>query len=180
MTSIKEQFIAYLKEAQTARFLLEQEQLITFKEYNGRLMLTDASGFPFDLEYAHLFLQTLLGEYLSISPGEIDAAREEYRLRYGGLIAKAPEAPKRGRIYLLHSNGMYKIGYTTRKVGQRVDELQAAWPYPITLVHFYFSPDVLNDERVLHEKYADKRGNGEWFNLSSEDVEYITSLGGDE
>ena len=74
---------------------------------------------------------------------------------------------------------MYKIGYTTRAVGQRVDELQASWPYPISLVHWYFSLDVLNDERELHEKYADKRGNGEWFDLTPEDVEYVTSLGGE-
>ena len=57
----KDEFIAFIEEAQETRWLISPESLIAFREYNGRLMLTDKDGYPFDLEYAHLFLKTFEG-----------------------------------------------------------------------------------------------------------------------
>lgn len=36
--------------------------------------------------------------------------------------------------------------------------------------------DMYSTEKELHEKFASKHVNGEWFNLDDNDVQYIKSL----
>lgn len=67
-------------------------------------------------------------------------------------------------IYLLKSGEYYKIGIANN-VARRVKELNCR-PYPVQVVkHTAYVRDATKVESALHEKYSDKRINGEWFNL---------------
>jgi hypothetical protein len=90
-----------------------------------------------------------------------------------------PNTPKRSIVYLLYSAGLYKIGQTTQSVAVRVAELQRAIPHDIEVIHAIKSSDIDTLEAELHERYKAKRGRGEWFHLSPEDVEFIESMDGE-
>mgnify|MGYP000098690222 CR=1 FL=1 len=86
-----------------------------------------------------------------------------------------PCASKPGYIYLLHADtqNCFKIG-RTNNLQRRLANILL--PFPITLVHSIQVADMVWAERHLHQRFADKRLNGEWFNLDSDDVAYICSL----
>ena len=73
-------------------------------------------------------------------------------------------------IYVIrHQNGLYKIGQSkTPKARERT--LQAEDPALDLILQM---PGVLGDELILHERFAPKRKRGEWFELSSADLEFI-------
>ncbi len=81
-----------------------------------------------------------------------------------------------GYVYLLEGDGCYKIGHA-RDPENRVETLKIQLPYPVHLVTFVYSEDRRGLEAELHEKFADKRLNGEWFDLSQNDVEEIEKMG---
>ncbi len=74
-----------------------------------------------------------------------------------------------GQVYLARMGKYYKIGFS-RAVGRRIYELERHQPEPLTLVHTLQTDDPEGIERYWHERFKDKRGNGEWFLLSPEDV----------
>jgi len=78
-------------------------------------------------------------------------------------------------VYLLQCGPFYKIGASTQ-VDNRVKQLATLPPFDIELLHTIQTDDMYKLESELHERYADKRKNGEWFELEPDDVEYIKSL----
>lgn len=70
-------------------------------------------------------------------------------------------------VYLLEGWGLYKIGKSYR-VGERIAQLQACCPCPLTLVCLLQNRRSL--ELHLHLQFRDKRRHGEWFALTEEDV----------
>lgn len=84
--------------------------------------------------------------------------------------------PKRlpGFIYLIHAVGSnrYKIGRTAR-IESRLARLKAQAPYPMELIHHFWTDDSTGMEATLHTKFQSKRVHGEWFELSDEDIETI-------
>ncbi len=93
------------------------------------------------------------------------------------LIAEAPEADEkpiadpgeRGFVYLLKSGRFYKIGYTL-DVGRRRYDIAIQLPEPVTEEHVIATDDPPGIERYWHLRFADRRKNGEWFELSRADV----------
>jgi hypothetical protein len=78
-----------------------------------------------------------------------------------------------GYIYLLKStNNYYKIGRTIN-MDMRMKQYDCHAPGPITLIHSFPVLDMVQAEKELHERFASKRYNGEWFALDKEDVAYI-------
>jgi predicted GIY-YIG superfamily endonuclease len=81
-----------------------------------------------------------------------------------------------GYVYLILSeDGHYKIG-RTKDVPTRSNTLGVQLPYQIEVIHSIKVNDMVWAERHLHEKFAAKRVNGEWFSLESDDVEWIKAL----
>lgn len=70
-----------------------------------------------------------------------------------------------GKIYVLQSGDTfyYKIGLTSGSVKKRIAELQTGNPFRITarLVHPVQNMKIAED--ILHRRYFQKRGLGEWF-----------------
>lgn len=92
------------------------------------------------------------------------------------LVKQKPnQKPRHGFVYLLHSNGVYKIGKALN-LEARVLQISPVMPHPLELIHSIESDDYDQLELKLHNMFGHARLNGEWFNLSPTDVEYIRSL----
>ena len=79
----------------------------------------------------------------------------------------------RGYTYLITNGREYKIGITTKTPQSRVVELQTGSPTKITISGYSYNINALAMERKLHEKFASKRLEGEWFSLNDDDVAII-------
>lgn len=123
-----------------------------------------------------------------------DSMEAAYYLLCGGLegfhidIPKPTTPAKRpmmgkgraGHVYLLQSvTGHYKIGRTSNPAN-RLKTFTIKLPFEVEYVCVIACEDMYRLEWDLHEKYESKRVNGEWFNLSPEDVEYLKGLAHDQ
>jgi hypothetical protein len=98
--------------------------------------------------------------------------------RYQIQKAKAEilRSKKFGYVYLVRSvSGHYKIG-RTKDPADRMKTFNVKLPFEIELLHTIESDDYCIAEELLHDKFALKRINGEWFALDDNDVAYIKSL----
>jgi hypothetical protein len=85
-----------------------------------------------------------------------------------GTSEKPPRVAT-GYVYLMKSGRHYKIG-RTNSVGRREWELGIKIPIPPSTVHVIETDDPPGVEAYWHRRFADRRGEGEWFNLSSADI----------
>jgi Meiotically up-regulated gene 113 len=74
-----------------------------------------------------------------------------------------------GFVYLMKSGRHHKIGRTI-SVGSRERQLAVKIPIPPTTIHAIETDDPSGVEAYWHHRFAEKRGEGEWFNLSSDDI----------
>jgi hypothetical protein len=84
-----------------------------------------------------------------------------------GRKCVAPEAF--GFVYLLRSGRYYKLG-RTNSFGRRERELALQLPERAQTVHVIKTDDPVGIERYWHTRFADRRKNGEWFELTADDV----------
>ena len=74
-----------------------------------------------------------------------------------------------GFVYLMKSGRHYKIGRSI-SVGSRERQLAIKIPVPPTTIHSIETDDPTGVEAYWHKRFENKRGEGEWFDLSPEDV----------
>lgn len=74
-----------------------------------------------------------------------------------------------GFVYLMKSGRYFKIG-KTNSVGRREREITLQMPERLKLVHEIKTDDPTGIETYWHNRFKTKRTNGEWFDLSSEEV----------
>lgn len=81
----------------------------------------------------------------------------------------------RGFVYLIACGVYYKIG-VSKTPNERIVRLSTLPPFDVKLVCLLKTGDMYSLEKQLHDKFADKRVNGEWFLLSSSDIEYVVAM----
>jgi hypothetical protein len=80
-----------------------------------------------------------------------------------------------GVVYLLKCGPHYKIGKTIN-IDNRLSTLKIQLPYKPELIHTITTNHIHWLEKHWHTFYREKRLNGEWFELTIEDVDYFRSM----
>jgi hypothetical protein len=73
--------------------------------------------------------------------------------------------PVPGYVYLVRSGKFHKIGRSNDH-GRRAYEIGLQLPEKLEVVHTIETDDAVGIERYWHERFRDRRRNGEWFVLT--------------
>lgn len=78
----------------------------------------------------------------------------------------------KGKVYLvgIPDENRYKIGWTRGSIDKRIKPLQTGNPKKIEVIHLFETEHYVNVETWMHNQFASKRMEGEWFELTMEDV----------
>jgi Meiotically Up-regulated Gene 113 (MUG113) protein len=79
------------------------------------------------------------------------------------------DSPVAGEVYLMKSGAHYKIG-RSNSAGRRSYELAIQLPQRLEVLHVIETDDAVGIERYWHQRFADRRTNGEWFALTKADI----------
>lgn len=81
------------------------------------------------------------------------------------------------KVYLISSSDKhYKIGYTKREVKNRLKELKTGNSQNLEVVSIFESKWGNKIETFLHKRFKTKKIDGEWFELSDDDVNNFIKL----
>lgn len=80
-----------------------------------------------------------------------------------------------GKLYVLESNGLYKIGVTCQPMKKRLSDLQTGNPFDIKVQFVKRCANYLYMETYFHELFLDKRLRGEWFILDNNDLAIVAN-----
>ena len=140
---------------------------------SGRRFWTQATpffGFAPAVAQRYMLASTFAEHFQDLS---ISASRTSL---YGIAQPRPLDSPTGGYVYLVRSPYGVKIGKSVN-VKKRARLFEVKLPFPIMVEHYAWFDDYSLAERDLHRQYHAKRLEGEWFDLSSADVEMIKSLG---
>ena len=107
-------------------------------------------------------------EYVNLAPLISNAIAPNSIANEDADAQGGPE-PDLGFVYLLKSGKHYKIG-RSNAAGRRERELAIQLPEKAAMAHVIRTDDPVGIEAYWHQRFADRRKNGEWFDLKPVDV----------
>jgi hypothetical protein len=84
-------------------------------------------------------------------------------------VSEETAAGELGYVYLMKAGRFYKIG-RTNALGRRERELAIQLPEAAKVVHSIKTDDPVGIEGYWHRRFQDRRKNGEWFELTAQDL----------
>lgn len=92
---------------------------------------------------------------------------------YSASSSKRKGTRKEGYVYLLECGGRYKIGFS-KDVERRIHQLDTR-PFKLNLVtKSKYLSDAYDWEQGLHDACADSMIDGEWYEFSESEVQWVT------
>ena len=159
----------YAKVAQQLGHIPIEGELIREKRADSRFPNPKAfqrfGGKPKLLKAVAAFCSTHAGfdDVLALCEGAVEVPNSDARDARKTKIST-------GFVYLMKSGPHYKIG-RTNSMGRREWELGIKIPVPPKTIHSIETDDPVGVEAYWHKRFdAKRRSEGEWFNLTSEDV----------
>ncbi len=83
--------------------------------------------------------------------------------------------PEQGFVYLLFDGELWKIG-KAKEIASRKKDIEHQVGKQLELVHSIKSSDYSRAEAEMHFRYKHCRIRGEWFNLSTQEIEDIRKI----
>ena len=154
-------------------------------EKNGKfyLIFVDQGNFTYSIEILKQIIFHLQKTAKAITNEDLINLQKQCRKeqQFDNLKKDQPSVKKettKGLIYILKaiSQPYYKIGKTI-DINARLNQIQPALPFKTKLICTILSNNINKDKLFLHEKFKDKRTNGEWFDLSNEDIKLLREGG---
>lgn len=148
----------------------------------GKLIAKGFNGSPIPQRRHIDQMIRILTAYRNLTPKErkeinsnIRKQREEENNRcYDREYPPRPEID--GYVYLIHSQGKYKIG-KTKDPKSRMKGYTAENPHGFEVIEMFKCKSYSKQEKEMHKIFQDKRiGNREWFNLDDKDVDKFKTL----
>lgn len=163
-----------------------RERVLMYKSYPDGDMVRDLRNAPND------YLDEMLEGFAAMNRQDVLEVTEDdhrfvaaikleksKRLEHERMKAYEPKQKLTGGagyVYLVQSpTGYYKIGRTVNP-RNRLKTFGVLLPFEVEFVAVISTPDMRELEKELHERFAMKRANGEWFALDQHDIEYIKGL----
>lgn len=123
---------------------------------------------------------TLEGRSMTVK----EMAIQELGYLYEQRAKKTPQnnkpAKRKGYIYILQAQ-MHgrpcKIGYS-KTPNKRTEWIGLKVPFDTEVLNVFPVDDMVSAESQLHELFSAKRQEGEWFDLTDKDIEYLKLLSG--
>lgn len=146
---------------------------------SGGIIATDQGGNILSSKEFTEIVDGLNKFFAYYDDGEIEQANTRQRTRRASYVenpVKGPAQPqeRKGWIYVVQgSENLYKIGLTVREPNKRLAEFTPKLPFETKLILTIKSNNVVALERNLHLHFANQRVNGEWFELSAQDIEWL-------
>ena len=126
--------------------------------------------------------QDLIATYNQKRKMELDAYVSGEWKKFNEITNSTNKLKKEGYVYLFECGGKYKIGYS-KNVERRIKNLDYR-PFDINLVaKSEFIENAYDIEQQLHLEYQNNKITGEWYELSTHQVEelegYLENLRGE-
>lgn len=157
---------------------------LAYQPYCDGVLVQGSGGF-LTLEQ-HMELREMLNHLLS-SPEMIKELNEyhlqkkkEQEIKEAVFTEKSTpkvditKRKKHGYVYFVQCNNQVKIGLS-KQWTERVKAYGVLSPFVATVLHVIETDDCVCLEKHFHNKFANKRVEGEWFSLSEQDIKQICS-----
>jgi hypothetical protein len=149
----------------------ELQLLIGIKKHSTLMNLIKRNIDRFDFKKSSFTARGQTGIAYECPPDFIEYCKNHY--------IKVRKKTKSNLLYLLSDGTSIKIGITTDTTEKRIKNLQTGNPNKIIEIYSKMLKNSKEIEFLLHKKYEKHRVMGEWFNLSTKQIdEIITTLKG--